>query len=388
MKLKTLSSYNFKDKFVLLRSDLNSDVVNGKVLESERIKESARTIKELKSKGARIVIIAHQGRKGKDDCVSLSQHAKQLNKYVKVEFVDDTLGSKAIEKIKELKSGRALLLENVRFIYDELEPNKKDNKFLKLIGLFDFCVNDAFSVSHREQASITLFPKFLKSCIGRLMESEIKAIEKVKLKDTLFILGGNKAEDNIKLLKKAKGKVITCGIFGQLCVIGKGKNLGAQNGFLKNELKYIPELKKLVKSKKVLTPIDFAVNKDNKRVEIPLSSFPSEYEIFDIGSKTIEIFVEEIKKAKSVYMKGTAGYCEDDKFTKGTFNILKAIASMNKNKSKGKKAFSLMGGGHLSNAIAKSKIPKSKFGYISLSGGALITYLSGEKLVGVEELKR
>ncbi|MDP2950928.1 MAG: phosphoglycerate kinase [bacterium] len=374
--MKTLSSFNFKGKIVLLRADLNSDVKNGKVLMSERIKESAVTINELKAKKAKVIVVAHQSQPGKSDFISLKQHAKLLNKYTKIKFVDDILGKKAVKEIKNLKSGEALLLENIRFEEDEFKPEKdKQNKLYNLVKLCEVYVNDAFSVCHRKQASIVLFPKYLPSCAGRLLEKEVNALKKIKLKSCLYILGGAKPEDNIKLLKE--NKVLACGLFGQVCLINKGTNLGQQNKYLKKQKAFIKIPKN--KLKNIETPVDFAVKIKNKRKELELDKFPSKYEIFDIGKLTMKKYAGEIKKAKAIYMKGPAGYCADKKFSKGTLAILKAIAG-------NKKCFSLIGGGHLSDAIELSKIPKSKFSHISLSGGALLNYVAGEKLPGLEVL--
>jgi len=118
----------------------------------------------------------------------------------------------------------------------------------------------------------------------------------------------------------------------------------------------------------------------NKRKEIPLEDFPSKYEIFDIGKKTQALCIKKIKQAKYIFMKGVAGYCEDLKFCQGTHAIFKAITKS--------KAFSLVGGGHTTDAIQKLKINKSRFGYISLSGGALDEYIAGKKLPGIEALKK
>ncbi len=377
--MKTLSSFNFKNKNVLLRADLNSDVVNGRVLGSERIRQSTISIKELKRKKAKVVIISHQGQKGKSDFVSLRQHAKLLNKLTKVKFINDVAGKKAIEAIKSLKPGEAILLENLRFLDDELNPDKKDNKLMKLTPLFDFYVNDAFSVCHRKHTSIVGFPRKLKSCAGRLLEKEVSALKKISLNNTLYILGGAKPEDYLELLKG--NKVLACGLFGQACLIAKGKDLGFQNKYLEKEAGLNKELINKLKSKlnNVQTPVDFAVKIKGKRKELPLSAFPNEYEIFDIGKETQEIYKNEIKKAKNIYMKGPAGDCSSREFCKGTFELLKEISKI--------KGFSLIGGGHLSDAIRDSKIPKNKFGHISLSGGALLKYIAGEKLPGLEVLK-
>jgi phosphoglycerate kinase len=371
--MKTLGDFDFEGKTVLLRSDLNSDVQNKKLLKSERIKESSVTIKELKKKKARIVILAHQGRPGDEDFISLKQHCKQLNKYTKVNFVNDIIGKKAERAISGLKNGEAILLENIRNLKDEFNTGK--NKITIFFSrLCDIYVNDAFSVCHRNQASI-LLPKYIKkSCAGRILEREVKALQKLKLKDTLYILGGAKPEDNIKLL--GKNNVLSCGLFGQVCLINKGKKLGEQEEYLKKKGVLIKIAKD--KLKKVETPVDFAVYINGRR-EIPLGGFPNKYEIFDIGSETQKRYINEIKKAKAVYMKGPAGDCSKKIFSNGTFAILKAVANS--------KAFSVIGGGHLSDAIKASKINIKKFGHISLSGGALLSYIAGEKLPGLEVLK-
>jgi len=378
--MKILSNYNFKDKTVLLRADLNSDVVNGKVLMSERIKQSVETIKELKRKGAKVVIIAHQGRKGKKDFISLKGHARLLNKFVKIKFIKDVVGKKAEKEINGLEKGDVILLENIRFLDDEMKPEKnKKNKLFGLVDLVDIYVNDAFSACHRKQTSIVLFPKYLPSFAGRLLEREVKALKKIKMKNVLYILAGAKPEDNIKLLKG--NKVLAGGLFGQTCLNASGKALGAQDKYLKKEIRDYNGIKKKLKSKlkNVEMPSDFAVKMSGKRKEVRIEGFPNKYEIYDIGSKTIENYVKEIGKAKAIYMKGPAGDCSQKQFCKGTFALLKAIS-----KNKG---FSLIGGGHLSDAIEASKISKKKFGHLSLSGGALLRYVAGEKLVGLEALK-
>lgn len=138
-------------------------------------------------------------------------------------------------------------------------------------------------------------------------------------------------------------------------------------------------LKKLKKSlTNVELPIDFAVKKEGKRVEFSLEEFPQPYEIEDIGTKTRERYVDIIKKAPAIFMKGPAGNTSEKEYAIGTFEILKAVSEC--------KGFTLIGGGHLSDAIAASKIPVKKFGHISLSGGALLNYVAGEKLPGLEAL--
>ncbi|MDH3353143.1 MAG: phosphoglycerate kinase [Nanoarchaeota archaeon] len=407
MKLKTLKDLDVKGKVVLLRSDLNSDIVRGKVLKGERISESIKSINFLRKAGARVVILAHQGNPGKKDFLDLKQHAKLLGKFVK--FVDDVVGVKAVNSIKEMKDGDVILLDNVRTVDDEFKPKKWGNVLKKrLLPLVDVYVNDAFSVSHREHTSIVGFAKVKEKGIGLLFEKEIRALENFggtrnsvpsKMgagapsssgRDCLFILGGSKPQDNIKLL--GRGRAIVCGLFGQTCLAAKGFDFGYQNDFLRKTVLvkggYDKFLKKLRnKLDNVEMPVDFAVDfspRDDsgepkgKRKEFKLEDFPMNYEIEDIGEESIKKFRRIIKGAKAVYMKGPAGWAEDKRFRKGTVEILKAVADC--------KGFSLVGGGQLSEAIMKSKIPKGKFGHISLSGGALLSFVAGEKLVGLKAL--
>lgn len=368
--MKTLDSFDFKGKKVLVRADLDSPLVKGKVLMNERLKGNVETLRELKRKRAKVVVMGHQGRPGQRDFISLKQHAELLSKFVKVRFVNDVIGKRAIREIQNLKEGEIILLENVRRLKEEFLGNSK-NRFVKTLSRYcEVYVNEAFSVCHRKQSSIVGFPKIMKSCIGRVVEKELKALKNLRMKKVLYILAGAKPEENLLLVRK--GKILSCGIFGQLCLIAKGFEFGRQNKFLKNKIGIV----KRNKLRKVLTPVDFAVKIKGKRKELGLEEFPNRYEIFDIGEETIKKYTEEIKKAKAVFMKGTAGYCEDKRFCKGTREILKAVE---------KKKFSVIGGGHLSEAAARLGIKKIK--HVSLSGGALVEYIAGKKLAGLEVLR-
>ena len=202
------------------------------------------------------------------------------------------------------------------------------------------------------------------------------------MKNCLFVLGGAKPQTDIKLLGR-KNKVIACGLFGQMCLAAKGMDFGYQNKFLKRTVlmkedygKFLKKLKGKLKNAQV--PLDFAVDFKGKRKEFRLKEFPINYEIEDLGGESIEKFVKIIKRAKTVYMKGPAGWAEDKRFAKGTVEILKAVA--------GCKGFSLVGGGQLSEVMNKYKISKKRFGHVSLSGGATLAFVAGERLVGLEAL--
>ena len=377
MKPKTLDNLNLKGKKVLLRVDLNCGVFKGKIIESSRIKAHGKTIKELVRKNAKVVILAHQGNSGDGNFIGLRQHAKILNKYVNVKFINDTIGKKAINEINKLSSGEALLLENVRFLKEEFKPSVKNRFVQKLKPLFDYYINDAFSVCHRNQTSIVSFPKVLPSGIGRVMEEELKNIKKLKskLKNCLFILGGKKTVDLIPLLKNRK--ILTGGYLSLLALISEGHDLGKENKILKDQLKLLPKIKKY--SKNLKNPMDLAINFNGKRKVLDLEDFPQNYPVWGVGKKTIEMYKKDIKKARFIFLKGSLGKFQHEGFELGTKEILKSIAKS--------KAFSVIAGGQTSDALKKFHIDKNKFGYVSFSGGSLVKYLAGEKLIGLKALR-
>ncbi|MDO8508259.1 MAG: phosphoglycerate kinase [Nanoarchaeota archaeon] len=395
MNIPTIKNLKLKNKSVLLRIDINSPVVKSKILNNPRFEASAKTIKYLLDKDAKVTIIAHQGRKGDKDFTSLEQHAKILSKYVKsnIKYIPSLFEEKAKSSILSLKSKQAVLLKNVREYEDETNLKLKDNRYPKFCKLFDIYVNEAFSVSHRAQGSIIIPPKYLKSVIGLECESEIKALEKFKkskAKSKVFILGGSKAEDYFPLfnfLKNKNNKLLAAGVLANLFLIAKGYNLGYESQWLKqnNFLPLIPKLKSIYTKyeNQIILPLDFAfLSKEGKRVEFTLENAPFKYKIYDVGKNTLNLYKDELRYTDYIFMKGPLGFSEIREFSFPTVSLLKTISSLTKNK----KLFSLLGGGHLNTTIKKHKIPKN-FSYNSLSGGALIKYISGEKLPGIEAIK-
>lgn len=397
----TLDDVEIKDKTVLVRIDINTsyDEKTRKISDSDRLREHAKTIKELADKGAKVVLLAHQGRKGDPDFIHLDQHAELLSDHVgkKAEFIDDVIGERAIEKIKSLKSGEILLLDNVRFLEDETEEKTpeehlKSQIVSKLSPIADIYVNDAFSASHRSHASIVGFSAALPTYAGRVMEKELLACQKVFKPEHpyVFILGGAKPDDCLEIMKfmfekKVLDQALTCGVLGELFLLAKGFMHGkgtadylSKKGFYK----LIPEVKKILEKyeDKIEMPIDVAFESNKKREEISIKELPIEEQVLDIGKKTADKYSELIKKAKTIVVKGPAGVYENKGFEIGTKSILEAISKS--------KAFSLIGGGDTLVAIEKIGINKKKFSYISLGGGALITYLSGKSMPGIEVLQK
>ncbi len=376
---KTINDFNVKGKTVLLWADLNSEIKNNKPTLSARIKEHSKTIALLKKKKAKIIVLSHQSRPGKKDFTSLKKHAGLVNKITKIKFIEDIIGKKAELAINNLKGGEAILLENIRYLKDEYKLKGK-NKIVEFFkDKIDIYINDSFSMCHRDEASLTLIPRKIKiKAIGPTLEKEINNAEKIKSKinNSLFILGGNKVAD-IQLLLNKKN-ILPTGTLALLALKAKGYDLGKkQTPALKKQLKFIPKIKANIKNIKI--PEDMAFNISGKRKDISKEDFPSNHLALDIGKQTIELYKREIRKAKRIFWKGTAGDNSLKNFELGTKELLKEI--------KKSKAFTVVAGGHSQTALKRYKI-NIKGGYLSLSGGALIHYMAGKKLPGLEVLKK
>ena len=390
----TLRDFDFKGKRVLIRLDINLpyDIKKKKVIETERLRRLS-SLKFLMKEKARVVVLAHQGRKGREDFISLKQHARLLRKYVKIKFVDDVIGKKALEAINKLKNGEALLLENVRFLEDETQCKnwKKCSLVRTLAPYFDFYVNDAFSVCHREHVSVVGFAKILPCIAGFELEKEIDNLKKVmnvKGINTL-IFGGKKADDVLKVLEsiltkkpEAAENVLLGGIPALIFLTAKGLDLGKSYEVIEKFgfENLIKKAEKILKKfdERIKVPIDFAIE-NGKRKEIEIGDLPVEKPIGDIGKRTIEEYEKIIKKSDKAIFKGAPGIFENKNFEMGTKKLLKTLANS--------KCFSVVGGGDSLAAIERFRISKKKFSHISVGGGALITFLAGERMPGLEALK-
>jgi len=401
VKYLTLDDVQVKNKVVLVRVDLNSEIdpETKKVNSDVRIRAHAETtIKELAEKGAKVVILAHQGRKGDADYTPLKQHADILGKILncKVKYVDDVYGEKAKKAIKKLQGGEILVLENVRSFDGETkngtpEQQAKTELVQNLAPLADLFVNDAFAAAHRGHASMVGFTALLPSVAGRIMENELKSLNKAlekPEKPCVYVMGGAKADDSLEISKYVLSNgiadyVIVGGVTAQLFLAAKGINLGKSNmAFLaKKELTgLIPGIQALMKQypENVVVPVDLALDVNGKRKEISVAQFPTEYSVYDIGTKTVEKYAKLISSAKSMVVSGPMGVYENKEFSYGTRGVFEAIAAS--------KGFSLAGGGNTIAAIQEYGLSK-KIGYISTAGGALIEFLMGKKLPGVVALE-
>lgn len=401
-KYLTLDDVNVKDKVVLVRVDFNSpvDPNSKKLLDDARIRAHGQTtIKELSEKGAKVVILAHQGRKGDADFIPLKQHSELLSKILSkpVKYVDDVYGEKAKNAIKNLKSSEILVLDNVRNFAAETkegtpEEHAKTELVQNLAPLADLFVNDAFAAAHRAHVSIIGFTAVLPSAAGRIMGKELKSLSKVlekPEKPCVFILGGAKADDSLEISKYVldhgiADSILTGGVVGQVFLAAKGIDIGKPNmEFLKQQeaMDIIPGITQLIQkyTDKIKTPKDIAVENNGKRQEIPVEKLPTERSIYDIGAKTVEDYIKWIKQAKTIVVSGPMGKYENRDFSYGTKKIFEEIANS--------KAFSLAGGGHTIGALEEFGLSK-KISYISTAGGALMEFLMGKKLPGVAALEK
>jgi len=398
----TLDDVTVKDRVVLVRVDFNSpvDPETKRVLDDTRIRAHGETtLKELAGKGAKVVVLAHQGRKGDPDFIPLKQHAEILGKVLgrPVKYVDDVFGEWAQKAIKELKSSEILVLENVRNFAGETKEGTPEEhaktEFVKALApLADLFVNDAFAAAHRAHVSMVGFTAALSSAAGRIMERELKSLSRVLEspdKPCVYILGGAKADDSLEISRYVLGNriadhVLTGGVVGHVFLAARDFDLGKPNmDFLeKKELMgLVPGIKELMQKypEKIKTPNDVAVEVGGKRKEVSVDELPADYPIFDVGAKTVEDYAKIIRSAKSIVVSGPLGVFENKEFVFGTKRIFEEIASS--------KAFSLAGGGHTIAALQELGLA-NKISYVSTAGGALIEFLMGKRLPGVVALER
>jgi len=396
----TLDDVDVSGKTVLVRVDFNSpiDPETKKIIDDTRIRMHAETIRELLEKGAKVVVLSHQGRPGQPDFIPLKQHAEILEKVLGrlVKFVDDVYGEKAKEAIKSLKSGEILVLDNVRNFPEETkskspEEHAKSELVKSLAPLADIFVIDGFSVAHRSHASVVGFSAVLPTVAGRVMEKELKALSKAlekPEKPCVFVLGGAKAEKCIDIIDYALGndiadKVLTGGLVGHVFLAAKGVDIGEPNMKLlekKGLAELIPKMKELLEkyAGRIEVPVDVAVDAEGKRREISVEELPTNMPICDIGVRTVEKYAEILGNAKSIVISGPMGVYEKDLFVDGTKGVFKAAVESG--------AFTLAGGGDTLAALRKAGL-EGKVSYASTAGGAFIEYISGKKLPAVEVLR-
>lgn len=382
----TVKDMDFKGKKVIMRADFNVPLdKQANITDDTRIKEALPTIKYILEKGAnKLILMSHLGRpEGKVvEGLRLNPVANALAKMLgeAVEKLNDCAGLEIKSKIDSSKA-RVVLLENLRF---HPEEEKGDEKFAKeLASLADIYVNDAFGTAHRAHASTTVIAKFLPSCLGFLMEKEVKYLSTAlnPQKPYAVILGGAKVSDKIDVinaLMRSADKILIGGAMAYTFLKSKGEDVGISR-VEKDKLDVAKNILQSAQKKgiNIILPIDHLVidNLDNPGAKKIVDTIPQGFLGVDIGPKTIELFKKELKDAKTVLWNGPLGIFEKDDYAKGTEQIAQALAAL-------KNATVIVGGGD-SAAAAKKFGVAAKLSHVSTGGGASLEFLEGKELPGI-----
>lgn len=405
--IKTLDEYELKGKTVLCRVDINQPVdrEHNTLKSINRIQACVPTIKELVDKGAKVVLMAHQGSDIEyKNFYTTEPHAKVLTELLgqQVKFIDDVCGPAARKAIADLQDGEVLLLDNVRFVSEEqtlfemklkLSHEEQAQTLLvrKLAPLGDLYVCDAFAAAHRDQPSLCGFEQVMPSAMGRLFEAEYCAVSSVMETPEhpcVFILGGSKISDAFMMMETvlSRGvadKVLTGGLVANILLAAAGEEIGkgSMDFIVKsNYAEWIEKAKPLYEKykDKIVLPCDLAYVEDGQRKEASVGSIPAHAGLVDIGHKAVEEYEKIILGAKTVFVNGPMGIFEEEITEYGTKMVWEAMA-----KTEG---YTLIGGGDSVTATEKYGL-KDKMSYICTAGGALIRFVSGEELPVVKALR-
>lgn len=386
---KTLKDFDFKNKRVLVRCDFQVPFnAAGEVADDFKIRVTIPTIEYLIKQNAKIILMSHWKPKGTKDLRSLKPVSLRIQELLgrKIQFWDNYRGTDISDKTKTLESGQIVLLENLRF-HKEEEAN--DENFAKQLSeLGDIYVNEAFGVDHRAHASLASIPKYVPSAAGLLLEKEIKVLSRVlenPWRPLVVIIGGAKIADKIGVISQFLEKADHLLLGGKIAnSILQAKGIIVGKPLLEEEV-----LRKIERidatSPKLHLPVDGVISlqdlqdKDYLRVG-GIGQVRKEESVFDIGPETIKVFSEIIKSAKMVLWAGPLGMFEEKQFESGTKEVGQSII---RNHS----AFKAAGGADTHRALIKFNLA-DKFDHVSTGGGAMLEFLSGKKLPGIEALEK
>ncbi len=392
MNKKNVKDIDLKGKKVFVRCDFNVPMDENKnITDNTRIVAALPTIKYLLEQNCKIILASHLGRpKGEVKSeYSLKPVAKELSKLLGKEVVmaNDVIGEDAKNKVENLKEGEIVLLENVRFHREETDNDPELAK--ELASMAEIFVNDAFGAAHRAHASTAGIAEYIPAVSGFLIEKELKVLGNAinnPERPFMAILGGAKVSDKIGVIDSLLDKVDTLMIGGGMAYTffkAQGYNVG--NSLCEvDKINLAIEAMEKAKQKgvKLLLPVDTKVGKefkpDTESKTVAWTEIPDDWEGFDIGEKTIEMFKKELKSAKTVIWNGPVGLFEFDQFAVGTNAIAKELAELD--------ATTIIGGGDSGAAVEKAGL-SNKMTHISTGGGASLEFLEGKKLPGIECLQ-
>lgn len=405
--IHTLDELAVSEKTVLCRLDINQpiDRKGGTLKSTARIEACIPTVRELSDKGAKLVLMAHQGSDIEyQNFYTTEPHARVLSQLLgrPVRFVEDVCGPTAREAIQTLLPGEILLLDNVRFCSEEQtlfelklrlthEQQAKTEVVRKLSPLADCYICDAFAAAHRDQPTLCGFEQVLPSAMGRLFEKEFCVISELMespARPCVFVLGGAKVSDAFQMLETVlkndvADKVLTGGLVANILLAAQGTDIGeASLEFIRksNYWEFVDQAKPLLSAyaEKILLPRSLVYLRDGVRQEAPVGALPADCCALDIGTDAAADYAEQIAGAKTVFVNGPMGVFEKPETELGTRMVWDALAST--------EAFTVVGGGDSVTATRKYGL-SDKIGYICTGGGALIRFLTGEELPVVKALR-
>ncbi len=384
---------NVAGKRVLVRVDFNVPVKKGAVVDDFKIRKSLPTIRQLMKQGAKVILVSHLGRpKGVDKKLSLRPVKNDLERLVNKKISLLKIGRLEDWKIikratEEMRNGTVAMLENIRFFSEEEKNSKSFAK--KLASLADIFVLDGFGVAHRAAASVSGVAKFLPSYAGILLSQEVSALTAAMehpRRPLVVMLGGAKVETKIPVLKHLLRKADTILVGGEIANTywwAKGKAVGAS---LVGK-KYKKEILKYCSNKKVILPVDVVVGRaDGKEAKVvtvneKLEIRNKKLAIYDIGPATVELFAKYIKGASTLIWNGALGRFEQHPYEYGTYALAHLFAARSKGKANG-----IAGGGETVEVLQHFKL-LSDIDLVSTGGGAMLEFLGGHKLPGLEALR-
>ena len=393
MKVLTLDDFDLKGKTVFLRVDMNCpmDPKTQEILGTYRIEEAIETIQALKE--AKVVVASHQGRVGNNEYTGMDKHAKILERLLnrKITYVEDVIGEAAQSAIKNLRDGQILLLDNLRLCAEENyeftpENAAKTIMVSRLAKLFDLCVLDSFPSAHRSHPSIVGFAQVMPACAGRATEREVRNLDNIMTvakAPHVIVLGGSKIPDRLEAIKLLiqNGRadhILLTGLIGNVFMRAQAR-IKSPLG-IKRENEVVSRAHSLIGEYPDVfaTPVDIAIDKDGERIEMDVREMGRGDRIFDLGPKTVEYYSKLIAGAGTVFISGPAGFFEKENFSYGTKALLGAVSNS--------MATTIVSGGHLTTALKQQGLAE-RINHVSTAGGALVLYLTGQKLPMIKSLE-
>lgn len=393
MNFLTLDDFDLVGKTIYLRVDMNCpiDPKTMKISGTKRIEEVVETLNCIKD--AKVVLASHQGRVGNSDYTGMADHAAVLEGLLgrKVDYVEDVIGVAARQRIRNMKNGQILLLDNLRLCAEEnyeFAPSAAAKTIMvrRLASLFDVCVLDCFPSAHRSHPSIVGFPQVAQACAGRVAEREMRNLNEiitVAKAPHVVILGGAKVTDRLEairmLIREGRADhILLSGVIGNVFMRAQGRIRYPLN--IKHEDYAVKMAHELIGDHPDVfsTPVDVAIDSNGRRLELDVRKLAPGDIIYDIGPKTVEYYSKIIASAGTAFISGPAGHFEKNGFENGTRMLLESVS--------GSMATTIVSGGHLTSVLKKYGLD-SHINHISTAGGALVLYLTGAKLPMIKALE-